>query len=142
MAKQPWRNGYFVSDVMTSQIYKFTDNQAEMIPVIWLDHPDTIKSQVGTITTGDFGPVRQEILDRLGGGAKTTYELKIEVAGVFNFPGIASPCGNFIYFMGVFDTFETLTWLDEAGLKAYAEKRDPQNCNSIFKHIRIWVISF
>ena len=85
----------------------------------------------GTFESGNFGPAKKEVqevaLAAMTGEDKPSsidcnFQMKV-MNGTFTFPGIVSPCGKFIYFWGMWNAAETLTWLDDEGLQKYAEDR-------------------
>ena len=116
-ATPPWKNGIYKSSENNQMLMKVDGNEATMFPHVYLDYPDIPSTMVAAWTFGDFGPARKEVQDAASG--VQNYNIKMALGVFFSALGIVSEDGQTIYSWGMFDSLDTIQWLDDERSKEH-----------------------
>ena len=102
----------------------------DMMQLVYLDYPDIKPIGSGTLSLGDFGPVRKDIEDA-SGGIKKRYDVEINLMnGFMKNQGVVSEDGKTIYTYNMFGTVWVLKWLNDDDMKKLADSREPADAPS------------
>ena len=126
MSKEtPWKNGYWSSQKMASNIFLIDGENMNMNTLIGLDYPDLEGGYECTIKSGNFGATRKEIAEATGADC---YNVQIAWFKAYNTNGVINETGTEIQQWSESEKkIDILKWLTPDKIEEMKEDRDDVN---------------